>query len=578
MLIFDLESDGLLDTITQVWCIGILDTDNEQYTAYYGPSLGHALERLQEADVICGHNVIDYDIPALAKLYPGFKPKGKVLDTVIMARLLWPDMLGGHSLSAWGERLKFPKGDHSDWTQLSPEMLAYMEQDVRVTWKLFRACRKKWANHDWSASMRLEHRFQEYLSLQRDTGWPFNRAGAESLLHTMETRLCEIDDELNTLVPPAIINYDSVIPLKKDGDVAARATNWIYKDMEVLPAHHSIGGAFSKVEAKRPDYGSRAQMQELLLTYGWKPTEYTEKGNPKLNEESLKSVDHPIGQLLADRFVLVVRSALLRSWLSACRSDDRIESQAIGQGTPTGRARHRIIVNVPTGRAPWGKEIRQLFCTIPDHKLIGIDASGLELRMLAHYMKDRDYIDQILNGDIHTYNQELAGLPTRDNAKTFIYALLYGAGDAKIGSIIGGGAQDGAIIRAKFMRGLPKYKQLIDWVKAHAERHKWVPGLDGRKVFVRSEHAALNCLLQSAGSITVKYWTMRVWQLCEHHGIPVQFVGHFHDEINALVRDGFHQQYIDINKRSMTWAQEALGISMQLDVDANIGDNWAEVH
>lgn len=157
-------------------------------------------------------------------------------------------------------------------------------------------------------------------------------------------------------------------------------------------------------------------------------------------------------------------------------------------------------------------------------------------------------------------------------------ALLYGAGDAKIGSIIGGGAQDGAIIRAKFMRGLPKYKQLIDWVKAHAEKHKWVPGLDGRKVYVRSEHAALNCLLQSAGSITVKYWTMRVWQLVEHHGLPVEFVGHFHDEINAVVQDGHHDHYININKRAMKWAEKTLQVTCPLDVDASIGNNWYEVH
>lgn len=420
MLIFDLESDGLLDPITKIHCLGIYDTKAEQYVSYYGESLDTGIERLRTADVICGHNVIDYDIPALGKLYPGWKPEGRVFDTVIMARLLWPDMLGGHSLKAWGERLKFPKGEHSDWTQLSPEMLEYMEQDVMVTAKLYRACMKRARDHDWTKAMRLEHRFQEYLSLQRDTGWPFNRPEAEALLSIMESRLSAIDTELDTLVPPAIINHATEIPLKKDGTPSARAINWIYKGLEVLPTNHDIMGPFSKVEAKRPDYGSRQQMQNLLLGYGWKPTEYTEKGSPKLNEESLKSVDHPIGQLLADRFILVVRSALLRSWLGVCRSDDRVESQAIGQGTPTGRARHRIIVNVPTGRAPWGKEIRQLFHCTPGTKLIGIDAAGLELRMLAHYMKDREYTDQILNGDIHTYNQELAGLPTRDNAKTFI--------------------------------------------------------------------------------------------------------------------------------------------------------------
>lgn len=578
MLVFDLESDGLLDTITQVWCIGIFDTKTEQYVAYYGASLAAGIERLRTAPIICGHNVIDYDIPAIGKLYPGWKPEGKVVDTVILSRLLWPDITGGHSLSAWGDRLKFPKGDHSDWTQLSDEMLEYMQQDVMVTAKLYRACIKRSKGNDWTFSSRIEHDFQSFLSEQRDNGWYFLRDAGERLLDTMTSRIDEIDASLNSSIPDLWVSDDPklTVPIKKDGTPAARAINWIYKDCDVLPNNHDIGGDFTKL-VRRWNYGSRQQMQTLLLRYGWKPTEYTEKGSPKLDEDSLKSVTDPIGGLLADRFVLVTRTAQLRNWLDAVRPDSRIESKAIGQGTPTGRCRHQVIVNVPTGRAPWGEEIRKLFACEQGTRLVGIDAAGLELRMLSHYMKDRQYQDILLNDDIHTYNQKLAGLPTRDDAKTFIYALLYGAGDAKIGQIINGGPQDGARLRAKFMRGLPKYAQLVDWVKAEAAKG-WVPGIDGRRVPVRSEHSALNSLLQSAGSITVKLWTLRTHQLVHHNNLPVKFVGHFHDEINAEVSESSVKRYIAIATKSMKFAEQRLNITCPLDVTAKVGDNWYDVH
>lgn len=577
-VVFDLESDGLLDTITQVWCIGIYDVDAEVYQAFYGESLQRGIDILTNASVVIGHNIIDYDIPALGKLYPDFKPKGRVTDTVILSRLLWPDILGGHALAAWGDRFNFPKGDHSDWTQLTPAMLEYMQQDVMITNKLYRACLKKAKGRDWKLSSRIEHDFQAFLSEQRNNGWYFKRDTGERLLDTMTVRMGDIDKQINQSLPDLWIDDDPklTIDLKKDGTPSARAIRWVYEGFDVLPTNHEIAGPFTKL-VKRWNYGSRQQMQQLLLRYGWKPLEYTEKGSPKLDEESLKSVTDPIGGLLADRFVLVTRTAQLRNWLSAVRPDSRIESKAIGQGTPTGRCRHQGVVNVPTGRAPWGKEIRELFACEQGTRLVGIDAAGLELRMLSHYMKDRKYQEVLVNDDIHIYNQKLAGLPTRDDAKTFIYALLYGAGDAKIGQIVNGGPQDGARLRAKFMRGLPKYAQLVEWVKSHAEKG-WVPGLDGRRVPVRSEHAALNSLLQSAGSITVKLWTLRTHQLVHHNNLPVKFVGHFHDELQAEMSEEYVNKYINIAKRAIKFAEAHLDITCPLDCDAKVGDSWHDTH
>lgn len=240
--------------------------------------------------------------------------------------------------------------------------------------------------------------------------------------------------------------------------------------------------------------------------------------------------------------------------------------------------RHRLVVNVPKAveHVIFGKEMRELFTVETGKKMVGGDASGLELRMLCHYMNDPKYTEVLLNDDIHTYNQQLAGLPTRDDAKTLIYALIYGAGNEKLGSIIGGTARDGKQLRESFLGGLPRLERLIQRVQTASERG-FLYGLDGRKIRMRRQenghiatHKALNTLLQGGGAIVMKQALVNLY--------PYDMVINMHDEMQLEVVNELVEERGEAIKRSIIKAGEDFDLRIPLDAEYKIGDNWAQTH
>jgi len=233
------------------------------------------------------------------------------------------------------------------------------------------------------------------------------------------------------------------------------------------------------------------------------------------------------------------------------------------------------LAQVPAGYSPYGKEMRSLFTVPNGYKLVGADAAQLELRMLAHYMNDEDYTNEILNGDIHSTNQRAAGLDTRDKAKTFIYAFLYGAGDAKIGSIVGGSSDDGRTLKARFLSNTPALAGLRQRVDDTVRQRGWLKGLDGRKLHIRSAHSALNTLLQSAGAIVMKQALVHLVDICQ---LRYKLVGNIHDEIQAEVHEedahAFGQQVV----QSIRMTEQSLGLRCPMDGDYKVGNNWSQTH
>ena len=288
------------------------------------------------------------------------------------------------------------------------------------------------------------------------------------------------------------------------------------------------------------------------------------------------------------------------AWLSAYDPDDGcIHGRVVPNGAVSGRATHSSpnVAQVPHVGSPYGAECRSLW-SAGDWWQAGIDACGLELRCLAHYMSPYDkgkYAHTILNGDIHTMNQKAAGLPERNQAKTFIYAFLYGAGDAKIGKIIGGDASDGKRIKRKFLKATPAIKNLRDAVQnaivetergkvVHWKRH-YLKGLDGRLLHVRSPHSALNLLLQSAGALVCKKWIVRTEERLIQRGLKHGWDGDFaymawvHDEIQVACRTKeIAEIVVEEAQAAMRDAQEYFGFRMQLDTEGIIGKNWCDCH
>lgn len=374
-------------------------------------------------------------------------------------------------------------------------------------------------------------------------------------------------------------NYKEIRkPFLKNGDYAAPVQRWI-EDVGPLP----IGGPFTRIKFVEPELSKTAKLKKQLERLGWQPTEWNYKDgvrtSPKITEDSLESLPGDLGQNIRRWVVYRHRQSQIEGWIKALRPDGRLTAGAITCGANTGRMLHRTVVNVPKAHPNviYGQEMRSLFIA-PDGKLlVGHDASGLELRMLAHYMNDPNYTEILLNGDIHSFNQQLAELPTRDNAKTFIYALIYGAGDSKLGSIVGGGAREGRELRDRFLRNLPKLGRLIERVQRASQRG-YLIALDGRKLYVRGQHSALNTLLQGAGAIVMKTSMVYLDKWVRREGLNVLKVIDMHDEAQAEVIPEHAELYGELAVKSIKKAGEFFKLNVPLDGEYKIGKNWSETH
>ena len=522
-LVFDIETDGLLPDVStlHVCCTYDLDTKEEWHSTDPQEILSH----LSKADHLIGHNIIDYDLPVLKKLL-NWSPNEatNITDTLILSRLGYPDRsrpasagedkVSPHSLGAWGYRVGVGKPDHSNWSEYSKEMLHRCREDVRINARIYPILIEE--TKEFGESVSIEHTVQRIISKQERDGVYFDTDKALGYVRELSSRVSAIDGHLQSLLPRHARRVGAEVrrPFKKDGQLTKVCHEWAKGYPRALEGgaymerDNYVGGPFTRIEWYQTDLNSDKQVKEWLLSIGWKPKEWNkspktgERTSPKLTPDSFKSLPENVGEALKERVTWRHRRSQIQGWLDRVRDDHCLPAGANTLGTNTGRMRHRTVVNVPKAAdfIPFGKEMRSLFCARPERVIVGHDAAGLELRMLAHYMNDNEFTEQVLHGDIHSYNQRLAGLPTRDSAKTFIYAFIYGAGDAKLGSIIGGSKNAGAKLRNKFLHDLPALGKLIDDVKRAAKRG-WLIGLDGRKIHMRKSedgsvmlHKALNNL------------------------------------------------------------------------------------
>ena len=503
---------------------------------------------LNGASHVVGHNIIGFDLPILAEVWGFTLPSFiTIVDTLILSRLANPNRDGGHSLRnlalqcGLNQKQDFDVADFDG--PVTEKMVEYCIADCVANVDVYHMLAAE--VESFGASVEIEHIVATATKVQEANGFAldFDRA---CTLHTEHTnRMEEIERDLQETFPPLV------------------EERWSEKTGKQLK---------DKVTVFNP--GSRQQVAERLEAKGavWKVR--TETGKAKVDETTLAELGIPEADLVLEYLTLGKRVGMLRSWLDSVAEDGRIHGRVNTCGAVTGRMTHSKpnLAQIPSERA-----YRECFTVSEGNSLVGVDASGLELRMLAHYMKDDEYTDLILNGDIHSYNQELAGLPERNDAKTFIYALLYGAGDAKLGSIIDGGARDGARLRSRFMEGLPAFSELVTKV-AKISANGTVPGLDGRRVHVRSEHAALNSLLQSAGAIVMKQALVIALEKLADYGYPYKLVAQVHDEFQLEVPTEYAQRVGVVFRNSIREAGRRLNLRCPLDGEYMIGSTWADTH
>jgi DNA polymerase-1 len=548
--IFDIEADGLLMTARKVHCLSVLDLQTGDVSGFGPSGVGEGLDLLRSYDRIIGHNCIAFDMPVLRRLFGFSHPD--VHDTIVLSRLVYPDRYvhpaGGNSLKDWGQFLGVAKGEPpTDWSVFTPDMLKYNMQDVRVTAEVYRTLVRKCAG--LGRAYDLEINVARIIAGQVDNGFGFAEDGAAALMGQLKSDLADNMARLQETFPPKAVQLKT------------------------------------KVRYDPFNPSSRQQFAERMIErYGWEPKTMTEGGKPKIDESVLAEMPWPEARLMEKHLLLEKRIAQIRQWLDNT-VDGRVHGSVTTNGCVSGRMSHSDpnMAQVPAVGSPYGKECRSLFRpSRSGWRQVGIDASGLELRMFAHYLAEWDsgaYARTVTTGDIHSHNQRMAGLHTRDQAKTFIYGTLYGAGDAKVGKIVNGSAAQGKKLKEQFEKGVPAFAKLKERLKYAVASKGHLVGLDGRPLPVRSDHMALNLLLQSAGAVVMKQALVHFHRILEdRYAGRYGFMANVHDEWQVECEPDIADEIGKIGIASIVQAGLELTPGCPLDGAYRVGNNWAECH
>ena len=587
-LVFDIEADGL--DPTEIFCIVAIDVDTKKVYTFDNTEIDKGVAFLQEANKLIGHNIIGYDIPAISKVVGVdlFTKDVKIVDTLVLSRLFKPTREGGHGLESWGYRLKYNKGDYGKnedaWDAYTPEMLEYCITDVKLNVRVYSSLKHE-ARGFTATSVKLEHDVAKLIDQQRENGFMLDIKAATLLTAHLEEKIAAIIEEVQETFKPKVTTQILKAQFTKSGALSKLAKDQDGKGVRLSEDELLKLELDPKKPIRRDTYtefnlGSRKQIGEYLVEFGWKPKKYTATGQAIVDEGTLSKIKNiPEAHLIAKYLMLQKRLAQVNSWLKEVADNGRVHGYVNPNGAVTGRMTHSHpnMAQIPSTNSPYGKECRSCWTVPENHKLVGIDASGLELRMLAHYLNDEDYTNEILNGDIHTANQKLAGLESRNQAKTFIYALLYGAGDAKLGSVANRGREEGKRLRQSFFDNLPSFKTLTGRVQREA-KSGFVRGLDGRKLTVRSEHAALNTLLQGAGAIVMKKALVLLDKDLKDKNLRAKFVANVHDEWQIECHEEDAAATGEAGIKAIIKAGAELQLNCPLDGEYNVGANWAETH
>lgn len=661
-LLFDIETDGFLDVVTKVHCISVINLETNESRLYdvFKGDIDEGIERLTKAKRLLGHNIIKYDVPVLEKLYPLNFDHIDMHDTLVMSLTTHPalatedkdnginkrlgKLTGSHGLEAWGIRMDEHKGSFSketDWQEFTKEMGDYCEQDTKVNLKLYYKLQDDALSSD---SLRVDMECARILWKQQQHGFLFNKELGNEILGDLLVKradaLTEVKRQFAPRFEPAKKHPKmiAVTLIRKDEAKAflqrVRLEDYIageYKDaynaklQESLinlgyvsditvpkrnnaPSGYTQGRPFTKIGWAEFNPGSNNQLAARLMELGWIPEDFTPSGNPKTDKDTLKAAAElfpeakPIAEYLQINKMIGVMADGNQALLTSTKEDGRIHGDVKVVGTPHARMSHSKpnVAQVPKPSKKFGERFRECF-TVPEGKvLIGIDASGIQLRMLAHYLAPYDegrYIEACVNGDVHWTNACDLGLPgtekprnhesemqdkARDNSKTYIYTTLFGGGLGLIASRIGYSINKTRKIQEVFYKRNPAFKVLQDVVRKTWRKRGFIVALDGRQVPCSSERLGLNYLLTSGEACVMK---RALWLFNESlkakgwvFGNEYAFVANVHDEWQIEALPEHADEIGRLGVASIKQAGIDLKVRCPLDGEAKIGGNWSETH
>ena len=607
-LVWDIETDGI--DATTIWCLCAHDVDTGieyKFSDYDDDLLGssEALALLGKADVHIGHNLIGYDLVQVSKIW-GFElqPHQKVYDTWVMSQTLRFKRNHRHGLAGWGEHLGNSKISFDDWDKYSKEMLRYCMQDVRVNRDVYNELMKEFQqlyriNPMIREGLKIEHDAAHFNAFVRERGWKFDMKKAKASLKSMKQRMAEIEK----IIEPQLGEYTVYIDkeprspkFKKNGNFNMHTVRQLseYFGREVKEDEVDLmppGSTFQRTKQEQIKLVQMDLVKEWLRTIGWKPDEYTRKKidgrwvnqSPKLTETSLAKLGET-GVMIGEYNTLRNRTGVIIGWIDQVK-DGRLHGNMWTIGTPTFRVRHEVIVNLPGVHTAYGKELRELLIADEGYVVVGADSAGNQLRGLCHFVGNDGFTHEVIHGDQHSRNAEILGC-TRPLAKNYLYAYLFGAGDAKLGSVLTGKPDTnvGKQSRDKFAKGIKGLAELrekisISWKNTtYRQGIGWFHALDGRPVFAESEHQCLNYLLQATEGITCKAALSYAWDKIKAEGLDAEPRLFYHDELAFVASEKDADRVGEILQESFREAPKKFGVQIMDGGDYVKGQSYADVH
>ena len=525
-------------------------------------------------------------------------------------------------MERWGEAIGEEKQEHEDWSQYSEEMRTRCESDVRLNLSMYQELFPELVEGikltpNLKHYLRAEHFVAEWCGRAELNGWPFDRERAEEIFQQMEEELRVATARIEPRLGLKVVATDKckgVVPEKvpkwtKAGCYDAHTARWFnidpwsgYEGEEQL-----VLGPYCRVEFEPLKLSSVADVKIFLFRNNWQPTEWNYKKelnedtgrmvltrtSPKITEDSLEVLGGD-GKLYCDYLTTASRHGILKTWLENLTANNTLHGKCFPIGTPSMRARHAIIVNVPSADSAWGKEMRSLFRCKPGWTFIGADSAGNQARGLAHYLGDPGFIDTLLNGDIHQYNANaltsvlkemgIDHVVPRARAKRVLYAFLFGASGAKLWSYIFDtmDSTNGNRLKEGFLKAVPGFAALIDKLKkvykfTSKQGQAYIRSIAGNKVYVDSQHKLLVYLLQACEKATCSAALMQTMLGLEEENIPYSPFIFMHDEIDFEVPDEHAERAAQIAKLAFKEGPKLFGVEI-MDGEAKTGRNWYECH
>jgi len=584
-VISDIEANGIYPT--KIWCVVCYDPDAKEWHRFVEDEVYTEFPKFAEkVEKWIGHNFINYDAFWLNTLVGTHIHLSSIVDTLVLSRLFDPIRKKKHSLEAWGERVGYAKQKHSEWDKYSPEMLERCEKDVRITLKTYNVLTSEGQRFS-QQSIDLEHKVTALLEKQKRKGFFLNVPKASSIFGEINDRIAVIEKTIDEQIPLQVKLVKEVIPkFRKDGQRSLVGLN------EYRDRLDEVGGPFSRIAFEPFNMGSNKQIIRLLDRYGWKPIERTKTGQSWkvasiANLATVPASAPEVVKMIPEYFMLTDRRGVIKQWFDALDDDNRVHGSVISCGAITHRMSHNTpnMANIPAIKnrsgelQPYGREMRSCW-TVPDvdkYSLVGVDAASIQLRILAHYMNDPDYTNEVVHGKIHAKNAEAAGGIEYEQAKTFIYAWLLGAGDRKLGEIVGGNSKDGELLRNTFLSNTPALKRLkLESIRA--AKRGYLVGLDGRRIAIKSPHYALSVYLQGGEATIMKQAYVFSAVRAKKLNLDGCVVAIIHDEFQNEVLTEHAVRYGDMQVQCIKDAGKLFNTNCPMDGSAKIGTTWADTH